>query len=356
MDLKALYNDPKFHGSLSGFQRFYDAVKARDPTLTKSKVKKALQSIDSYTLHKAVKRPALYRRVYTKGIGYLLECDLVDMSKFKDENDGYTFIITIICTFSKKAWAFKLKSKSARSIVAVMRPFLEKLKPKPQKMSFDQGGEFVNRLFLNLLKKHKIKHYHVFSPTKGAIIERFHLTMKRRMYRYFTARGSHRYVDILQDIIDGYNSTKHRSIKMAPNDVNKRNEHIVRQNLYPPIIKEKKHLTAKFKVGDSVRVTRKKTTFQRGYEQTHSYEVFTVSEILNTYPVCYRIRDYKNNNILGSFYSSELQRVDKSDNIWPIQEIVDTRRRRGQTEYLVKFIGYTDEANAWIPQIDLFNI
>jgi hypothetical protein len=354
MDFKAVYNDPKFQGSLSGVNRFYKAVKGQDPTISRAQVKKALRSIDTYTLHKPIKKPPIYRRVYTKGIDYLYEIDLVDMSKFKNENDGHTFIITIIDTFSKRAWAFKLKSKTAKAITKVMTPFLKN--HRPHKISFDQGGEFVNRLFLKLLKKYKIKHYHVYSDRKCSIVERFNRTLQGLMYRHFTSRGSHRYVDILQDLIDNYNSSEHSSIKMRPIDVNKRNEHIVRRNLFPRIVKEKKHMKAKFKVGDSVRVTRKRTLFQRGYEQTHSYEIFTVSKVLQTYPITYKIQDYKSNEILGSFYTGEIQLVDKSDNIWPIEKIVDSRRRGGQTEYLVKFLGYTDEANTWIPQQDLFDI
>ena len=354
MDIQALYNDPKFPGAFSGLNRFYKAVKTRDPTITLSDVKKALRATDTYTLHKPVKRPPLFRRVYTKGINYLYEIDLVDMSKFKSENDGYTFLICIIDTFSKRAWVYKLKSKSAKSIVAVMKPFLRR--NKPAKMNFDQGTEFVNRSFLELLRKHKIKHFHVFSDRKACIVERFNRSLKSRMYRYFTSRGSHRYVDILQDIVRAYNTSYHRSIGMRPVDVTKRNEHIVRRNLYPPIVKEKRHSKIKFKVGDSVRITRKKTTFQRGFDQTYGYEVYKVSSIVNSYPPNYKLVDYKNNPILGSFYSNEIQLVDKSDNIWPIEKIVNRRKRRGNVEYLVKFQGYPDEANCWIPQQDLFNI
>lgn len=354
MDLKELYRDPTFSGSLSGVKRFYDAVKEQFPAASRKDVLQSLKANDTYTLHKPVKKPSVYRRIYTKGIGYLYDIDLVDMSKFKDDNDGYKFLLTAIDTFSKKAWVFKLKNKTAKAILEVMKPFLEK--QRPQKMTFDQGSEFVNRLFLNLLKKLDIKHYHVYSDRKGAIIERFNRTFKNKMYRYFTSRGSHRYVDILQDLVDGYNSSKHRSIKMRPNDVTKANEHIVRRNLFPKIKKKKIHKRSKIKVGDSVRITRKRTTFQRGFDQTYSYEVLKVSEVQDTYPVTYKLVDYKNEPILGSFYKAEVQLVDKSNDIWHVEEIVNTRKRRGNTEYFVKWVGYPTEANSWITQQDLFQV
>ena len=353
--MKRHYNDPKFPGSFSGQERFYKALKQVDPTVTRKSVKKELQSIDSYTLYKPKRRQPLYRRVLTHGINYLYQCDLVDVSSFKNENDGYNFIITIIDTFSKKAWAFKLKQKSAKSIVEVMKPFFE-AGNVCKKIQFDQGSEFYNKLFLDLLKKHKIDHYSVYSDVKAQIVERFNRTLKTRMMRYFNASGSHRWIDVLQDLIDGYNNTKHRSIGFATNEVNRSNEAIVRKKLFPKIVKQKKYKKSFFKIGDTVRITRKKGIFEKGYDLTWSWEVFTVSRIVPSYPKQYEISDFTGEPLKGSFYKNELQLVDKSDNIWPIEKIIRSRKKRGQTEYLVKFQGYPDSANSWVPHSDLFNV
>ena len=136
MDIKRLYNDAEFPASFSGKKRFTDAVQSRYPTVTAKDVEKSLKATDSYTLHKPTQRTPLYRRIYTKGIAYLYQIDLVDMSKFADENNGYKWLITCIDTFSKKAWSFKMKNKTADSIMKVMKPFL--LINRPQKLEFDQ--------------------------------------------------------------------------------------------------------------------------------------------------------------------------------------------------------------------------
>ena len=73
------------------------------------------------------------------------------------------------------------------------------------------------------------------------------------------------------------------------------------------------------------------------------------------YPVTFKIKDYKGDDIKGSFYRRELQFVDKSDNIWPMNQVLNTRKRRGHTEYLVNFIGYLDTLTQWIPQGQLFD-
>ena len=354
MDIKKLYQDPKFPALFAGKQRFFNAVKSKYKNAKLKTVEETLKSIDSYTLHKPVTKPQKYRRIYTKGIKYLYQIDLVDMTKLEKKNNGCRWIITIIDTFSKKAWAFKIKRKSAKSIMTVMVPFIHD--NTPQKMEFDQGTEFYNSSFLNLLKKHKIKYFSEYSDRKCAIVERFNRTLKTRMYRSFTARGSHQWIDVLQELVNGYNKSKHSFTKFTANDVNDKNEDIVRKNLYPKIEKELKHIIEHFKIGDTVRISTKKSIFQKGYEQTYSYEVFTVIKVKNKYPVTYGSRDYKGNLIDGSFYTNELQLVDVSDNIWPIDNILNTRNRGGKTEYLVKFKGYPDETNTWIPQEDLFDL
>ena len=353
MDIKKLYSDPKFPGSFSGKERFIKAVKSRNSSVKRKDIEAALRSIDTYSLHKPLKRPKLFRRIYSKGIKYQYQIDLVDMSKFEKENDGYRWFITIIDIFSKKAWAFKLKRKTANDIVKVMKPFLEK--NRPTKIEFDQGKEFYNKPFLDLLKKLKIIHFSVYSDYKCAIVERFNRTLKTIMSRSFTSRGNHRWVDILKDLVDGYNNTKHSSTGFKPNEVNEENEIEVKENLYPKINKEKQHTKVVFKLGDTVRLAKKKKTFQKGYEQTYSYEVFEIDEIKNTYPVTYGIKDYKGERIEGSFYKSELELVDKSDDIWPINTIVRSRKFRGKTEYLVNFLGYPESLTQWIPQNQLFN-
>ena len=104
-----------------------------------------------------------------------------------------------------------------------------------------------------------------------------------------------------------------------------------------------------------MRLAKKKKEFQKGYEQTYSYEVFEIDEIKNTYPVTYGIKDYKGERIEGSFYKSELELVDKSDDIWPINKIIRSRKLKGKTEYLVNFLGYPETLTQWIPQNQLFN-
>ena len=69
----------------------------------------------------------------------------------------------------------------------------------------------------------------------------------------------------------------------------------------------------------------------------------------------YGIKDFKDEVIKGSFYKNELEAVDKLDDIWPINQIIKSRKYRGETQFLVNFLGYPETLTQWIPQNQLFN-
>ena len=348
MNFQRLYHDPKFAGSFSGQNRFIEALK--NAGLSTRGARKAFKKIDSYTLHKPVREPPVFRRVYTKGIGYLFNIDLVDMSAWSKQNQGFKWLITCIDTFSKRAHVFKTKTKSAHDITTALKAYLEQYRPK--KIEFDSGTEFYNREFLALLRANNIKHYSIYSQRKGSIIERFNRTLKTRMYRAFSARGNRKWIDIVDDLVNGYNTSRHRSIGMSPNEVTLENEAEVWSTLFPTRVHRVQK--NKFKVGQSVRITRDKGVFEKGYEMTYTYEVFEIGVVQQTYPITYSIRDFNGETIKGSFYENEIQLVDKSDDIWAVERIIRKRNRAGITQYLVKWQGYPEEANSWVTHGDIF--
>eukprot|EP00732_Lithocolla_globosa_P001841 Lithocolla_globosa_v1_NODE_1030_length_2930_cov_412.241391.p3 type:complete len:106 gc:universal NODE_1030_length_2930_cov_412.241391:2875-2558(-) len=91
-------------------------------------------------------------------------------------------------------------------------------------MQPDDGKEFYNKEFKELFKKHQIELFSTKNETKASIIERFNRTLKNKMYKLFEVNQNFRYIDDLQDLIDNYNNTYHRSIKMKPIDVNEKTE------------------------------------------------------------------------------------------------------------------------------------
>ena len=105
------------------------------------------------------------------------------------------------------------------------------------------------------------------------MIERFNKTIKKKMFKYFSANNTRKYVDVLDLLVDQYNNTIHSLIKMSPKEASrKENENKVRRNLYPEF--GGKTLAPKFLIGDNVRITKKKMC--KGYTQRWTKEVFKI--------------------------------------------------------------------------------
>ena len=158
--------------------------------------------------------------------------------------------------------------------------------------------------------------------------------MKEKMFKYFTANSTRKYIDVLDELVDRYNNTIHSSIGMTPKETSKKkNETKVWRNSYEA--KPAKCKSPKFKAGDKVRITRKKGIFENGYTTRWTEEVFTVSEVRYTDPITYKIVDYNDEEIKGSFYEQELQKT--TQEMFRIEKIL---RKKGNKS-LVKWLGYT---------------
>ena len=117
----------------------------------------------------------------------------------------------------------------------------------------------------------------------------------------------------------------------------------------------KKHSKTKLAVGDNVRISKHRRTFDKGYLPQWTEEVFKVDTTLKkpTKPLL-KVSDENKDPIVGSFYPEELQKVKITNNtVYRIEKILKTRRGKNQTEYLVKWLGYPPSFNSWINSKDL---
>ena len=305
----------------------YREAKKRYPSLTFSQVKTWLQSKDSYTLHKPVRYNFPRNRVIVAGIDDQWQADLVDVSFLARFNKGYKFLLTCIDVFSKFAWVLPLKNKTGESLVNGFQSILD-LGRSPEKLQTDKGTEFLNRNFQSLLKENSSNFFTTNGELKASMVERFNRTLKTRMWKYFTAKNNRVYIDILQDIVHGYNSSYHRSIGRAPASVSFLNVGQVRKKLYGKSW-TKPGRNFKFKLGDQVRISKSRRTFKKGYLPSWAQESFTVRKIIpNVPPVC-QLRDYADDEIEGVFCAEELQKVHKSDDIYKIEKILAEKKENG---------------------------
>ena len=349
--LHELYYDPKSPSAYTSIGNVYRAARNINPSIKRRDVDQWFRSQLTPTLHKPTRSNFPRNQVIVMSIDEQWQADLCDMSLKSEMNDDYTFILTCIDCFSKYAWAIPLKSKHADEIIRALTDILEKSGRKPKRLQTDKGKEFLNRKVKSFLQKHNIQLFTSESEKKASIVERFNRTMKGRMYKYFTARNTYRYVNVLQTLVDGYNQSFHRSIKMRPANVRKKHQVQIRQHLYggrknqrKSNVKSKK---LKYTIGDLVRISKNRLTFGRGYHPNWSEEIFIVLERKNFVQPLYYLRDFNGESIKGGFYENEIQLVTEPEE-YRIEKVLRTKRVNGRILYLVKWKGFSDKFNSWV--------
>ncbi|WAR03935.1 YMD3-like protein [Mya arenaria] len=273
------------------------------------------------------------------------------MQSFSRENKNVKYLLTVIDVFSKYGWMIPLKDKTGKSVADALKQILKERKPK--KMWVDKGKEFYNKDVQNFVEV-----YSTENEENSSVVERWNRTMKEKMWKYFSANSTNKYIDILNDLVDQYNDTKHSSIEMTPVEASmKKNENrpLARLTERKSCVSDSKapmptSSKPKFAVGDRVRITKKKKTFEKGYTPRWTEEVFTVSEIQYTNPITYKIKDYNKEEIQGTFYEQELQKTDQE--IFRIERVIQNKGKMA----LVKWLGYPESFNSWVERSDLSDI
>ena len=307
-------------------------------------------------LHKPVRHKFPKRRVFAKNVDDIWAADLVEMNTLSKFNKGYKYLLTVIDVFSKYGWIVPIKNKTGLNVANAIKLIFDKDgKRKPTRLWTDKGKEFYNKTVKNLLEKNNIILYSTENEEKSSVVERWNRTMKRNMWKYFTANNTHVYIDILPKLVEKYNTTYHRSIKDTPQDASKPEnyEHTfsalysTTPNMSKVILKKPKLM-----VGDTVRIMKKKRMFEKGFTPNWSEELFTIEEVKPTKPITYKIKDKNSEEVKGSFYEQELQKSKQT--IFRIEKVLKKRTKsNGQKEIYVKWKGYTNDFNSWIPIGDI---
>ena len=224
------------------------------------------------------------------------------MQAFAKFNRGVKYLLAVIDVFSKYGWLIPLKDKTGKSVASALKTIFKER--KPGKMWVDKGKEFYNKDVKDLITL-----YSTENEEKASVDERWIRTMKEKMFKYFSANSTNVYIDQLPDLVKEYNNTRHSSIKMTPVQASKKeNEFKAWRNLYPEHF-EIRDINPKFSVGDKVRISKEKKTFEKGYTTRWTEEIFTIVEVKLTSPVTYKIADLNGEEIQGTFYEPELQKT-----------------------------------------------
>ena len=303
--------------------------------LTKELLKPKLKRFPRRVVH-----PLAVNRIWT--------ADLVDLQKYSRQNKGFKYILVVLDIFSRYAWARALKDKTGVSVKNAFQDIISD-GSKPSKLWTDKGTEFYNTQMQKFLKNNDIELYSTHNEPKAMIAERFIRTLRRMIESNYVLTNSTVWYDILPQLIHEYNTKKHRALKMSPEAATKPENAI-------QVIKLQKtgsKVLQKFKIGDKVRISVVKRVFSKEASANWSEEIFEVYEVVNTRPVTYRLKDLLGEKIEGSFYNEQLQKTNQE--IYRVEKVLRKRSKKdGTQEFFVRWAGYPDKFNQWLPAADVF--
>ena len=252
------------------------------------------------------------RKVITDYPDDVWSVDLADMNDVINYNNKYRFMLNCVDCFSRYAWSIATTNKRGPTILEGLKQIVKENNNKyPAHIWVDQGSEFYNEEVKKWCDDHDITMYSTFGRAKSAIVERFNRTIKTLLYKHFYAVQNKRWVKILPQFIKEYNERPHKGLpaKLTPAKVHamKNDEINYIYDYQTSQIKTNKE-PQKFKVGDLVRLSRIKSTFEKGYHQKWTSTIYKISKAVNTIPWTYNIVDVDDDEpYTGSFYEQELQ-------------------------------------------------
>ena len=296
--------NPEYDGYQRGLTsmvyKFFDKKSMGSATVKPSSLESS-SSILADELHKPVIKKFNKRKVYSQFKDNICGVDLADMQSLSRKNKGIKYLLCAIDLFSKYAFVVPLKNKKGISIVNAFNEIIKQSNRKPNKIKVDQEGECYNNVFKKWLSDNDIIMYSTYNEGKSVVAERFIRTLKNKLYKHMTATGKNGCYDVLDDVVNKYNNTKHSTIKMKPIDVKDTNKRVY--------IDEHNEKDSRFKVADRVRISKLKNIFAEGYTPNWSKELFIVDKINDTVPYTYNLKDLNDEEIIGSLYDRELEKT-----------------------------------------------
>ena len=227
-------------------------------------------------------------------------------------NGGFKYILVFIDVFSKMCFVEPMKDKNGLTTLLALENIIKQLPETPNQVVTDDGTEFYNHQVQALFNEYGIRHYSIRGPHKAAVAERMIQTLRGRLEKYFWENKTKRYVDVLQQTVDNYNKTPHRSIGMSPISVNLKNRPEVFKKLYPNY---NDYYIPRLSVGDKVRIAKTKTIFEKGYKRNWSIELYTIISAKSRGGVdYYKVEDEDGNVLPRQRYYHELNLVERYDN------------------------------------------
>jgi hypothetical protein len=306
-----------------GMNKFYQYLSSISYGITELQINNWLKNQEVWQLHQPVTKKITVKPIIANKPHERYQIDLIDMSKYKYWNNGFSWIMTIIDMFSKYTWAIPLKNKSADTVVEAMRLFLQN-NITPHIIQSDNGSEWISNHFKNLMNEYDIKQIfsQPYKPQSQGSIERFNGTLKRKLFKFMTLYRTKIWVDSLDEFIKNYNTSIHSTINLKPikaQYASEKQQSKIKQQIINKSVKtiasNKNFLP--LHLGDSVRISNltkksvRKLQGRKEYFQNWSKSIYKIHKIIvNKHAEEQYQLQNKNNFIkLKLYFRHELQHI-----------------------------------------------
>jgi hypothetical protein len=296
--IKDVWNDEK-----NGFGSIKDTYKQSNKINSQITIKDVKTWLDKQTVRqRQFVDPRGFNSWVSKGPLFEFEVDLIDMGeRSRAKNDEYRYAMTAIDNFTKFAWATPMIFKEGADVLAALKRIFEKM-GTPKQLYSDEEGGLGSNVMNKYLAQQNVKRV-ITNFAQG--VERFNRTLKTKTVIKMRAMGKeeeYSWVSQLENTLNKYNNTEHRTIQMTPNEAKKKgNTQLAHFNIFDKA--QRKKVYPNLAVGDMVRYKTKKLTFAKGYTPKWSEKVYKVLMIKGA--------DYMLNDTVKKrlYMRSELQKV-----------------------------------------------
>ena len=251
------------------------------------------QEIVQKTKRKPLKNDRVYNSIIASQYGSNYQIDIIVYDRF--EFHKYKYILCVIDVHSRFVCCRAMTNKKNETILEELKSIFEEM-GTPQAINLD--NEFNKNMLNDYFDQNNITCYfsQVDEINKNAIVERFNRTLTGLINKYRLATGKYNWYAWLNDIVDNYNTTYHRTIKTTPMKIKEGSD----KNHQTIIV-----VTHDFKIGDKVRHSKHKNIFSKSDELLWTDTVYTVSEINKN-----KIYISNDNNQLNRYFKTyELHKI-----------------------------------------------
>lgn len=140
--LSDFWYNVKNPSAFTGVNNLWKTVKSKGYNISKQQVKQWLSDQEVYSKYAPVYQKFKRNKIMSWGLSYLFQADLADMQKLSKYNSNVTFLLVVVCTFSKFIMIRTLKNKSGKSVAAALDDIFTNER-KPIYFQTDLGNNII---------------------------------------------------------------------------------------------------------------------------------------------------------------------------------------------------------------------